>query len=77
MAKREKLLGKNYDELTPKQKQELEEIHEAQQTLQERTQQLLDKMDRLGKECAEKDPAAAKELQGAVTRPTRITSPAR
>ena len=66
LTKKEKdLLGKPRDELTDKQKAELEELHDAQQRVEERTSQLLEKMERLRQERAQKDPDGAKELQDA------------
>jgi hypothetical protein len=55
-------MGKNTDQLDKRQLAELENLKDAQQKLEERTQQLLDKMDRVAQERKEKDPETAREL---------------
>jgi hypothetical protein len=60
------LQGKNPDELTPEQKAELDRLKEAQQKLKQRTDQLLEKMNRVADDREKKDPETAKELRNAV-----------
>ena len=60
------LMGKTLDQLDKRQRAELEDLKETQQKLEERTRQLLDKMDRVAKLRKEKDPETAKELRAAV-----------
>ena len=57
--------GKKPDELNQRQRAELENAKEAQQKLEERTRQLLDKMDRVAKQREAKDPETARELREA------------
>jgi hypothetical protein len=61
----ESFLGKSREELTPRQRAELDALKESQQKLEERTRQLLDKMDRVATERDEKDPETARELREA------------
>jgi hypothetical protein len=63
--KDKELQGKRPDELTDRQRAELENVRDAQQRLQERTNQMLDKMKRVAQQRAEKDPENARELQDA------------
>jgi hypothetical protein len=60
-----KVLGKQPKEMTPEQKGDLDELHDSQKRLEERTQQLLSKMQRMAEERAANDPEAAKELNDA------------
>ncbi len=62
---KENTAGKSRDDLTDPQKAELDNLKEAQQKLEERTRQLLEKMDRIAKERKEKDPETANELSEA------------
>jgi uncharacterized integral membrane protein len=59
-------IGKSPDKLTREQRAELEDHKEAQQKLEERTRQLLDKMDRVAKDREQKDPETARELRDAL-----------
>ncbi len=61
----QKNLGTNREQLTPAQQAELDKAAAEQQKLQERTAQLLDKMDRVAQEREQKDPETAKELKKA------------
>jgi hypothetical protein len=63
---KEDMAGKSPDQLTPRQKAELENLKDAQQKLEERTRQLMGKMDRVAKEREEKDPDTARELSDAL-----------
>jgi hypothetical protein len=65
MAK-EDTAGKSPDQLTKAQRAELENLKDAQQKLKERTQQLLEKMDRVATQREEKDPETARELRDAL-----------
>jgi hypothetical protein len=58
-------LGKSPNELTPEQRAELENLRDSQNRLEERTQQLLAKMQRMAEERAAKDPDGARELKDA------------
>jgi colicin import membrane protein len=58
--------GKSKEELTPKEQAELDNLKEAQERLQERTRQLLSKMERVAREREAKDPQMARELSGAL-----------
>jgi hypothetical protein len=58
--------GKSRAELTPQQKAELDSLKDAQQKLEARTRQLLDKMDRVAEQREEKDPDTARELRDAL-----------
>jgi hypothetical protein len=62
---RQDLAGKTPEELTPQQKADLEALRDNQRRLEERANQLLNKMNRIAKERAEKDPETAKELRDA------------
>ncbi len=53
-------------ELTKAQQAELDNLKEAQQKLEERTRQLLEKMDRVAQQREEKDPETARELRDAL-----------
>lgn len=64
---KEDTAGKSLDDLTPAQRAELENLKEAQQKLEERTRQLLEKMDRVATERKAKDPETARELHDART----------
>ena len=64
-ARERDLLGKPLETLTPKQRAELAELRDAQQQVTERTNQLLDKMNRISQDRVEKDPETAKELKDA------------
>src|SRR5262249_44400858 len=56
------LTGKNPDELTREEKADLEALFDIQKRLTDRTQKLLDKMERMAKDRAEKDNETAREL---------------
>jgi len=58
--------GNKPSELTKPQLAELENLKEAQQKLEARTRQLLDKMDRVAKQRKDKDPETANELSDAL-----------
>ncbi|HBI45790.1 MAG TPA: hypothetical protein DDY78_23495, partial [Planctomycetales bacterium] len=60
-----KLLGKETSELTPAQQAELDESADSQRRLEERTNQLLGKMNRMAEERAAKDPEGARDLKNA------------
>jgi hypothetical protein len=61
------MAGKSRDELTPEQKADLDNAKQAQQKLEERTGQLLDKMDRVAADREKKDdPETARELRDAL-----------
>jgi hypothetical protein len=62
---KESMAGKSLDALTPAQKAELDNLKDAQQKLEERTGQLMEKMDRVAKQRKEKDPETARELSDA------------
>jgi hypothetical protein len=53
------------DDLNDQQRAELEKLRQAQQKLQERMGQLLEKMDRISQDRKDKDPDTARELQKA------------
>ena len=57
--------GKEPDQLTPEQKAALAELRDGQKRLEERTQQLLNKMQRMAEERADKDPKGAADLKDA------------
>jgi hypothetical protein len=59
-------IGKSPEELSKDQKEDLENLKEAQQKLEERTRQLLGKMKRVAEQRAEKDPETARELRDAL-----------
>jgi hypothetical protein len=59
------LRDKNVEDLTDAQRAELDRLQEAQQKLEQRTAQLLDKMDRVSQDRKQKDPETAKELEKA------------
>jgi hypothetical protein len=66
LKKQEKdILGKGFDELTPRQREELAELRDKQQRIEERTNQLLEKMNRVSRERLDKDPETAQELRDA------------
>jgi hypothetical protein len=58
--------GKSPNELTKEQKADLDNMRQAQQKLEERTRQLLEKMDRVAAQREEKDPETARELRDAL-----------
>jgi hypothetical protein len=60
-----KLAGEKPENLNERQRTELENARDAQRRLEERAKQLLDKMDRVAKERAEKDPEMAQGLRDA------------
>ena len=62
---KEKLQGKTPDDLTRQEKADLQALKEQQQRLEERMRQLLDKMDRIAVQRAEKDAETARELREA------------
>jgi hypothetical protein len=57
---------KSLAELTEEEHAELDNLKEAQQKLEERTRQLLEKMDRVAQQREQKDPDTARELRDAV-----------
>ena len=63
-------IGSNREELNADQRAELDKASAAQHKLQERTNQLLDKMQRVSKDREEKDPETARELKNAVEQAT-------
>jgi len=63
---KEDVFGKSPDKLTQRQRAELESLKDAQEKLEERTRQLLDKMDRVAKDREQKDPETARELRDAL-----------
>jgi hypothetical protein len=60
-----KLRDNKLENLSPQQRTELDKAEQAQQKLEERTAQLLDKMNRVSQERKDKDPDTAKELERA------------
>ncbi|HEY7326567.1 MAG TPA: hypothetical protein VH592_02935 [Gemmataceae bacterium] len=58
--------GESPDKLPPQQKAELENLKDAQQKLEERTRQLMEKMNRVAGQREEKDPETARELRDAL-----------
>ncbi len=59
--------GKSPEEMTPRQRAELDNLKDAQQKLEERTRQLLDKMGRVADDRDKKeDPETARELRDAL-----------
>ena len=65
LAEQQGLNGKPLAELTKEQQADLDNVKQAQQKLEERTRQLLEKMDRVAAEREEKDPETARELRDA------------
>jgi hypothetical protein len=65
MEQEKGFLGKKPEELDRRQRAELEDLTEAQKRLEERTQQLLGKMERVAEQRAGKDPDLAQELRQA------------
>src|SRR5207248_3346312 len=63
-------IGSNREELNADQRAELDKASAAQHKLQERTNQLLDKMQRVSKDREDKDPQTARELKNAVDQAT-------
>jgi hypothetical protein len=59
-------MGKTPEELKNPQRADLDNLKDAQQKLEERTRQLLDKMDRVAEQREEKDPKTAEELRQAL-----------
>ncbi|HZT82574.1 MAG TPA: hypothetical protein VFA26_20260, partial [Gemmataceae bacterium] len=66
LAGREDMLGKKPDELNEQQRAELERLKEEQQRLEMRTNELLQKMDKVAEDRREKDPQTADELRAAL-----------
>jgi hypothetical protein len=62
---KEDTVGKSPKELTPSQRAELDNLKDAQQKLEERTRQLMEKMERVAEQREEKDPETARELRDA------------
>jgi hypothetical protein len=62
----EQIAGKSPNELTKAQRAELDNLQDAQRKLEERTRQLLEKMDRVAAQREEKDPETARELRDAL-----------
>src|SRR5207248_1769890 len=62
---RKGLLGKSPEELSREEKAELDALHDTQRRLTERTARLLDKMESLARDRAEKDNQTARELHEA------------
>src|SRR5262249_7724097 len=60
-----KNLGSSRQELTDQQKADLDKAADAQKKLEERTNQLLDKMQRMAEDRKDKDPETARELKNA------------
>jgi len=63
---KENMAGKSPDQLTPAEKADLDNLKDAQQRLEERTRQLLEKMDRVAGQREQKDPETARELRDAL-----------
>jgi uncharacterized integral membrane protein len=63
---KEDTAGKSPKELPPAQQAELDNLKDGQQKLEERTRQLLEKMERVAAQRAEKDPETARELRDAL-----------
>jgi hypothetical protein len=57
------LLGKDFDKLKPEQTAELKDLHDSQQRLERRMQDLLGKMQRMADERKASDPKSAEELK--------------
>ncbi len=62
---RENMAGKSPEELTSAQKTALDNLKDVQQKLEERTRQLLEKMERVAGQREQKDPETARELRDA------------
>ncbi len=63
---KEDTVGKSPKELTKSQQAELDNLKDAQQKLEERTRQLMEKMDRVADQREKKDPETARELRDAL-----------
>ncbi len=66
MKRADEFVGKSREDLSEQQRAELDAAREAQQKLEERARQLLNKMDRVAQQRAEKDPGTADQLRGAL-----------
>lgn len=69
--------GKSPKDLTPPQKTELDNLKDAQKKVEERTGQLMEKMDRVAAQREEKDPETARELRDALKEAKEDNIPAK
>src|SRR5262249_37396941 len=68
-------LGKTRGELSERQKAQLDDAHDAQLQLEQRMNQLLDKIDRMARDREGKDPETAQELRDARTQALKDNIP--